>query len=135
MNPCLHKNPVKITQRNLYSTEYLRIDFQFACLRVGSEGGILIFPLLRTGINATVESLEALNPLDEGCPWGQSLVETKVVTCLLVMPVSTWKLLSVVLRNQSQRVWRKTCACYDSMSVKRLLLDEHPGRDGHCDNG
>jgi len=37
---------------------------------VGREGGILIFPLLRTGINATVESLEALKPLDEDWPWG-----------------------------------------------------------------
>ena len=84
-------------------------------LQVGGEGGILMFPLLRTDINTTVESLETLHPLDENCPWSPSLVERKVVTCLLVMPRSTWKLLSVVLRNQPQGVQRKTCTCYDRM--------------------
>lgn len=79
----------------------MRIDFfQFVLLASGWGGRLTGIATPQTGINATVDSLEALNPLDGNCPRGPSLIETKIETCLLLIPSSTWKLLSVILRNQ-----------------------------------
>lgn len=49
---CCHKNPVRVTQRNLYSTEYLKLDFMVSLLRLQVRGEE------RTVINAAIESLE-----------------------------------------------------------------------------
>lgn len=78
-----------------------RFHFQFVVLARGWVGRrFLASPCLRSGINTTVESLQALKPPGWKPFLTPSLVEIKVVTCLPSIPNSTWKLLLVVLRNQ-----------------------------------